>query len=197
MHLHFVARLHIFICDHRLVRIHVHLFQRAFTCFCMHAHNLRAFGFPHNSLNVYVILHSLAVAVTRIGAPVPACFRMFFVLKCLYMHITVRTRAQCMPVASMLFALTGCGMPSHVHMLLCVFPGTLVPACVLVCFMFTSEHTLATIAFNCPHAYVSFDCISMSVHALLTLMRTHSFEHYFHLCIFVCACVPMCTHAHM
>ena len=70
---------------------------------------------------------------TRIDAPVPACLRMFFVLQCLYMHITVRTRARCMPVASMLFALTGCGMPSHVHMPLCVFPGTLAPACVLVC----------------------------------------------------------------
>ena len=52
LHLHFVAQLHIFNCDHRLVRIHLHLFQHAFTCLCMHAHNLRVFGFPHNRLNV-------------------------------------------------------------------------------------------------------------------------------------------------
>ena len=64
LRLHFVARPHIFICDHGLVRIHVHLFQHAFTCFCMHAHNLRVFGFPHNRLNVYMIFAlSLAVAV--------------------------------------------------------------------------------------------------------------------------------------
>ena len=130
-----------------------------------------------------------------------ACARMLAHVFCSSMplYATVRTRAQCVPVASMLFALTGCGMPSHVHMLLCVFPGTLVSACVLVCLcshLNIHSQTLLLVAHMLMCPLNAFSCPYM-LHALLTLVRTHSFEHYFHLCIFVCACVPMCTHAHI
>ena len=159
------------------MRIHLHLFQHAFTCLCMHAHNLRVFGFPHNRLNVYMILHSHLRLQSHSHRC--ACARMLAHVFCSSMPLYAY---YCTHKGSVH---AGCkhALRTHRlwHALACTYAVMRVPwhTCFCLClsvFMFTPEHTLANIAFSCPHAYVSFECIFMSVHAsCITNTCAHTF----------------------